>query len=95
MWADYVDSWALAYPDLAKGKEGPFSICTDVFPEIKQPTLVLYGDEDWLGAGLEQAGRNAKAIPNGRLVLGQFGRHDLHIQLRDWFNSCVQRFLLQ
>ncbi len=50
-------------------RQGPFNICTEVLPEIKQPTLIIYGDDDWMGAGMEQAKRNAKRIPNARSAI--------------------------
>ncbi|MDO4484379.1 MAG: alpha/beta hydrolase [Clostridia bacterium] len=66
---------------------------TDCLPNIKQPTLLLWGDKDtetplWMGQKMEQL------IPDAGLVVLEGGTHFAYLEQLPRFNTIVKTFLM-
>lgn len=64
----------------------------DILPQIKVPTLLLYGDKD-MRSPLEVAREMQAKIPGSRLLVIEGVGHEADMEAPDRFNAEVRRFL--
>ncbi|XP_038652312.1 valacyclovir hydrolase-like [Scyliorhinus canicula] len=90
----FIKTWA-AWIDVihAFGREPDGNICRDILPHVKCPTLIVHGEKDAVLLRCH-ADYLHKHIKGSRLHLMPEGKHNLHLQFAEEFNSLVEEFLM-
>jgi len=87
-WGEFLDALR---EDILEKKQG--DICKKEVCQVTCPTLIVYGKKDALGNQL-QPDFLRKNIKNSRYAEYELGKHHLHFQFEDRFNSELEEFLL-
>jgi valacyclovir hydrolase len=67
------------------------NICKDQVSGVRCPTLVLYGDKDFVE--VDEVKYLIKNISDTQTYRFPEGKHDMHLGFTDEFNSVVDKFL--
>nr|XP_040040955.1 valacyclovir hydrolase [Gasterosteus aculeatus aculeatus] len=84
------EAWGDGIAQFAKRPEG--SICLELLPLIRCPTLVIHGEKDPMVPSFHPQ-HLLKHIQGSRLHLMPEGRHNIHLRYADEFNQLVENFL--